>query len=734
MRKRLLLLAALFTAGAVLSVHAQSPMSVPEDFPRFEVPGYEREMATLRALYWRHYPSAGPKATLWDEWLAGPSLWPATDHDDLRNKLRAQWRDALSRRILDDEGYVATHQHISIAHQQGWPFPFWNQGIGGFGWHFSLVGVPPGFGPTHIEKPEGWVLEGAVDNGVARDTWNLTLTQPNATIIAQDGRWTLDAFNIPFIQLRWRAAGLGNAQPYLEWTTPDAPRFGPDRRVYFAPTQGDAMTYTMIPLYRHPRWTGRILRLRIGFGNQAAGGTIGIQAFFSNYDTRHNINNQSFITGCATYFRWTGDLNFLRENIGRMRLALRYLGAVLGGDRSALIVTPWVGHSGRSALFFSSDNKKHLRVGDGIGNNYWDLLPFGGEDCYATLRYYGALREMALIEREIAAHPEWNIPGGTLALDPQDLEKRAARVKAAGNRRFWNTRTDRFVACIDRDGQAHDYGYTFLNLEAVYYGFATDAHARQILRWISGERIVAGDTARGADIYHWRFAPRASTRRNIDWYGWYWNAPETIPWGGQVQDGGAVLGFSYHDLMARLKTRGPDDAWSRLREIIRWFDDVQAAGGYRKYYDGTRDGTLQGGGTAGGLGMDEEFFESVLVPQVMLHGFLGFTPTADGFRVRPRLPRDWPGLTIDRIRLRELVLRVTATSRAIAVRKEGETDAPLYVDLPAGFERVVYLSRDERTLREEPIRRRGRDGAAEIVWGDAAGVRFERGARQLEQR
>ena len=41
-------------------------------------------------------------------------------------------------------------------------------------------------------------------------------------------------------------------------------------------------------------------------------------------------------------------------------------------------------------------------------------------------------------------------------------------------------------------------------------------------------------------------------------------------------------------------------------------------------YDGSREGTLQGGGTAGGLGLDAEFFESVLVPQVMLEGFLGF--------------------------------------------------------------------------------------------------------------
>ena len=31
--------------------------------------------------------------------------------------------------------------------------------------------------------------------------------------------------------------------------------------------------------------------------------------------------------------------------------------------------------------------------------------------------------------------------------------------------------------------------------------------------------------------------------------------------------------------------------------------------------------------------MDREFFESLLVPQSMLRGFLGFAPTADGCRI-----------------------------------------------------------------------------------------------------
>ncbi|HOA62672.1 MAG: hypothetical protein KA191_17195 [Verrucomicrobia bacterium] len=93
----------------------------------------------------------------------------------------------------------------------------------------------------------------------------------------------------------------------------------------------------------------------------------------------------------------------------------------------------------------------------------------------------------------------------------------------------------------------HDYGWTFLNNEAVYYDFATPDQARSIRDWISGRRIVEGDTSTGPDIYRWRFGPRATTRRNIDYYFWGWSNPEDVPWGYQVQDGGSVLGFSYHD-------------------------------------------------------------------------------------------------------------------------------------------------------------------------------------------
>src|SRR5690349_13055686 len=121
----------IFTSVAVIGLLrfvSSANAGPPDDFPHFEVPGHEQEMNTLRELYWLHYPSAGPKATLWDEWLPDCSLWPAVSTGNQSEQFRQEWSRVLSSRRLDAEGYVATHQHQSIAHQDGWPFPFWNQG------------------------------------------------------------------------------------------------------------------------------------------------------------------------------------------------------------------------------------------------------------------------------------------------------------------------------------------------------------------------------------------------------------------------------------------------------------------------------------------------------------------------------------------------------------------------------------------------------------------------------
>ena len=696
MKLYLPLLALLLAAGLPADSRAQgprTPVAIPEHFPRFIVPGHEKEMTLLRELFWHHYQPAGPLIPLWDAWMPMSTLWPAQEKARNSTRCAGRWAGALAARPMAADGYVSSQQHDGPAHAEGWPFPLWTRPEASAG--TLCPSAFPVTRPRWQERTAGSSRRPAADRSSPRG-WLIELTAPGAT--AQCPPFAVEARVAPWLRLNWRAEGLDGADCYVEWTTREQPEFAPERRVYFSPAGGglaraslpmggndgkleiaQSETRTMLPVYRLPGWKGTITGLRIGFDNKGQARVI-IKSFHTACDTRHNINNPNFIRGCHDYFLWSRDLAFLRGQMGRIRTVMRFTMREFDTCRRKCVYTTWPGHEGRSGVRLV-DGKKTVLPGEGIGSNYWDILPFGGEDALATIYYYDAVLDLAELEEQVAAHPQWNMAAGADAFDPADLRRHAAEVKDYGTKRFWNAATGRF-GTVNLDGALHDYGFTFLNNEAVYCRFATPEQARSIHAWLSGQRTVPGDTSTGKDIYRWRFGPRSTTRRNLDYYFWGWSSPESIPFGNQVQDGGALLGFSYHDLMARLATAGPDDAWQRLQEVLAWYDEVQAAGGYREYYKDPARGTMQGGNIAGGLGLDKEFFELILVPQVVLYGFLGFQPTADGFAIDPRLPSTWKELTVTRIHLHEHVIDVRVAGDVIEVRDYGGNRTPLTIIAP----------------------------------------------------
>jgi hypothetical protein len=640
--------------------------------PEFAVPGWEAEMALLNRMHALHQATAFSDCTLWDRWLPHASLWTGPIP-------RQRYRDSLLRRRMDSEGYVSMQQHRGMAHSEGWPFPAWQQSTG-VGFHFSLQGegwAVQNFQMSPLTETVGWELEGCEVVGLDPERGlHLRLTQPEVRVTTPPiGCGTIVA---PFVRIEWAVSQWPDvATAHLTWRLEGETQWQEDRQIEFAPERRDGQgSYVNIPTYRHPAHAGILDRYRIQI-RENVGSELWLKSFITAIDTRHPITNANYLRACLDYLDWTGDLPFLRANLARMRVALAYLIREFQLREHHHVIVPWVGHDGRSGIRYDGQGRKSLRPGLGVGNNYWDLLPFGGHDAMATLYAYDALTRMERLEATLATGPTWiageateqaNAPADHAAAwvppppeySAAELAELALWLRTDFQSRFWDADVERFVGWIDLQGQSYDYGFTFLNLEAIAYGLASDHQARRILAWLDGERLIAEDTSQGPDLYRWRFGPRATTRRNIDTYVWAWSAPESIPWGGQVQDGGAVFGFSYYDLMARLRTRGPDDAWRRLSAILDWYAEVEQAGGYRSYYQLPGRGTLQGGGTAGGLGLDQEFFESVLVPQVMLYGFLGFQPTPDGYRLRPQLPAAWPSLTVSPIHFRHQVLAITA--------------------------------------------------------------------------
>ncbi|MFO1066646.1 MAG: glycosyl hydrolase family 65 protein [Pirellulales bacterium] len=612
-------------------------------------------MQTLNELHSLHHDRAFTGTTLWDGWLPHAVLWAS-------EKKREQYRGALLARRIDDEGYVSMQQHRGMAHNEGWPFPAWQQSSGK-GFHFSLAGdewAVVNFGMKPLRNTTAWTFEGATETGFD-DRFGLILHIDADSCSITTPAIRCETIVAPFVKLEWSSEKLPeSATARIQWSTTDSPEWSADRSMPIAlPTNKNRSQILHIPLYRHQDYQGRIARYRIAFKG-ANGAEIKIKALHTAVDTRHPITGPLFVRACSEQYLWTGDVEFLKAVLPKMRRAMQYTLSEFSVDSGKHVFVPWVGHDGRSGLRFDATGKKTFANGHGVGNNYWDLLPFGAHDAMATMITADAIQWLIPIEQAVEAHPEWGLTAAPPNLSSAQWQGLLNEIRIDFQKRFWNAETKRFNGWVDVDGRAYDYGFTFVNLEAIYYGLASPEQARDIFDWIDGRREIADDTSRGSDIYHWRFAPRATTRRNVETYVWPWASPESIPFGDQVQDGGAVLGFSFHDLMARIEINGPDDAWKRLQTITAWFREVQAEGGYRKYYAGPGRGKLQGGGPPGGLGLDEEFLESVLVPQVMLYGFLGFQPGADSYRITPRLPKEWSSLTIRGVRWRNQVLDITA--------------------------------------------------------------------------
>jgi hypothetical protein len=83
-------------------------------------------------------------------------------------------------------------------------------------------------------------------------------------------------------------------------------------------------------------------------------------------------------------------------------------------------------------------------------------------------------------------HPDWAIAATERPLSPAEICTLRDAIRRDFQTRFWNADTGRFVGWIDLEGTPRDYGFTFLNTEAVAAGIASDEQARSILDWLDG--------------------------------------------------------------------------------------------------------------------------------------------------------------------------------------------------------------------------------------------------------
>jgi len=410
-------------------------------------------------------------------------------------------------------------------------------------------------------------------------------------------------------------------------------------------------TRTWLPMYLNENWNGQNLTA-VGVKVQPKEGKaldveFRMNYFQLNYDTRQSFITSQYIMAFGEYASTSRDLEFLQNNLAKVRQAIMWELECLKGKQGMLDISYLQGHDGIPG-----------KVGHGISDCYYDITPSPAVNLWSNLQFYGALQSVIAVEKMAAAygitdttanirHPynideriQWNYSIADLETILSNLKTNMQKPYVEGDYDwsekggFWDASTGRFIQGITAEGVKLDYGYLHYNLEAVYYGIGTDEQIKSIMDWANGDRIVEGDTSTGEDIYAFEFAPRYTTVDNKKDYLWaYQKSGEgRMTFGDSVNDGGAVITWSYYDLIARLQARGVEDAFGRLKGINTWYDKVASYGGtginfYREYYDRQDRLTIQGSGNEGGAGLDSEFYEASFMYAAIPYGFFGFDAT-----------------------------------------------------------------------------------------------------------
>lgn len=336
----------------------------------------------------------------------------------------------------------------------------------------------------------------------------------------------------------------------------------------------------------------------------------------------HFDNNVKYISAVSRVLSWEHSTEFLDEKDDntsgdgdvsngmtvrqKVESAMNYCLTTLHGSDGLMI----------------EDNGLNTGLANGAPSNYWDNLPFGYKDGYNNIYFYNALLSMANIEDMESD-----------SSSASNYRTLAAKVYDSYNGTFWDSDKGRYIGCIDVNGAKHDYGFTFLNTEALTYGLGDASKAASVYDWLDGKRTISSDTATGSNIYAFGFAPRSNTLSigSSQPYWWYSiNGAITVDsnakYGQHLENGGAILYTEFYDLMGRFKYLGADNAKAR-------FDAVSAE--YQK--DKIERNPVNNVGAQWKLGTIGAFPESGLVPTAFLYGFLGIQTDANGLTIAPNL-------------------------------------------------------------------------------------------------
>jgi hypothetical protein len=116
-------------------------------------------------------------------------------------------------------------------------------------------------------------------------------------------------------------------------------------------------------------------------------------------------------------------------------------------------------------------------------SNWWDTINFGHEDAYANALAYRACRLFADLARKLDH-----------TADAQEFADKAAKLRAAYTKTFLNPATGVLAGWKSKDGQLHDYWFTFVQGVAITAGLLDDATANAVMDKLLAKMQAVGFT------------------------------------------------------------------------------------------------------------------------------------------------------------------------------------------------------------------------------------------------
>ena len=304
------------------------------------------------------------------------------------------------------------------------------------------------------------------------------------------------------------------------------------------------------------------------------------------------------LIGARNYAVFSGDLNFIREQLPTMERILGYF--IAGRNAQGLFDL-----SGR-------DVAPHW---------YYDTINISGVSTYHNSLFYKATLDLAEMQRAVGNTAK---AAETTAL--------AAEIKAAINKVLWKEDAPggpRYLDWIDSKGREVAYFCDLCQWTPLVYGVASPEQARKVVA-TADKRMAELETEVGYKGYASMSA--------------LWPAPDFVnpeqfrsmqvfP---TAMNGGSYLAMTYWEIVARAKAGDRAGAYNRLER----FAQRAARDGWAGWNCFGPDGELEERGREENDG-EPYLSDMIAVPAALVNGILGVDASWDKLDVKPMLPDGW---------------------------------------------------------------------------------------------